>query len=334
MKGKFNDIWVRIIGIPLVGAGMPLVFCTGNCKELLLEWIIISFIITLFAWETCRALLLYISKKINWDNNPSLHIISVSGVLILLSGVIIFLLSFANHKFALGNNMKGPYITSVLLCLFITASHEIYFLFERWKKSIVLTANLEKENALARYETLKNQLSPHFLFNNLSILSSLSYPDPEPEKLKNFIDEFASVYRYILETTEEQLVQVNKELEFVQSYIYLLKIRHDNKIIVDINLDSKILCNYLPPLSLQILIENAVKHNSLSETNPLNISISNTNDTIIVVNNIQLRNCEYKSHKMGHKNLINRYLLISRESPGFYTKNDKYISEIPTFKPE
>ncbi|WP_281615502.1 histidine kinase [Flammeovirga sp. SubArs3] len=211
--------------------------------------------------------------------------------------------------------------------LFIVAIEFIEVLSERNELELNLE-KVEKAQLQTKYSALKNQLDNHFLFNNLSVLSSLIYEDIE--KSDRFIQEFAKVYRYVLTISEEMLVPVEQELDFIEAYLFLLEIRFEESFSVKNDLDTSVNDYLLPPLSLQVLIENAIKHNRISKRYPLHIHIFQEGDRIVVANNYQLRDTpDTTSTHTGQKNLVEKYKLLSDRSPNFFIQGDQYIAELP-----
>jgi hypothetical protein len=191
-----------------------------------------------------------------------------------------------------------------------------------------VTSRVAHEKSKAQFESLKNQINPHFLFNSLNVLSSLVHTDAQLSE--QFIDQLARSYRYLLEQKESDLVSLQKELDFIHSFTFLLKIRFEDKLRVEIHLPAEVLKATIPPLSLQLLIENAVKHNQLSNEHPLTIRISSTEDGMLEVrNNLQTRVQQLPSTGLGLENIRNRYNLLTSTKPSFNIENDEYIARIP-----
>ena len=163
----------------------------------------------------------------------------------------------------------------------------IAFFYILWNKSVKKELKLTEENLKYRYQNLKTQINPHFLFNSLNTLSEIVYEDVK--KADKYIQHLSGIYRYILENEEIDLVPLNKEIEFVKQYFNLQKVRDNNKISLDIDFKDADKFKVVP-VSLQILVENAIKHNSRSEKIPLKIRIERSNENIIVSNNIQKKN--------------------------------------------
>lgn len=190
---------------------------------------------------------------------------------------------------------------------------------------------IEKGVAQAQFESLKNQVNPHFLFNSLNVLSSLVHIDPDLSE--KFIDQLARSYRYLLEQKDKELVALKTEIEFVHSFSFLLKIRFEEKLKINIKLPAEAMNDLIAPLTLQLLIENAVKHNTISLEEPLIIDLFMDSDNYLVVkNNLQIRVQRMPSTGVGLKNIINRYKLLTSAAPEFQLLNDTYIARIPLIK--
>jgi LytS/YehU family sensor histidine kinase len=219
-----------------------------------------------------------------------------------------------------------------MISLIIAFIVEIVSLTESSAKLELLSERLEKENLNSQYDALKNQVNPHFLFNSLNVLSSLIYVDAK--KADKFIGEFSKVFRYVLELNKEPFVKVIDEIKFLDSYMFLQRIRFDDNISFNTKLDQEALNLLIPPLTLQLLIENAIKHNIISDTKKLNISIESDNLKLIVKNKFQPRQEDVKSTGVGLNNLKEKYNIISERVPEFYEENGFFIAEIPLIKSE
>jgi len=189
--------------------------------------------------------------------------------------------------------------------------------------------NLEKQQLLNEIALLKIQVNPHFLFNSLSILSSLVRVNPDLSE--QFIDQLSRSYRYILEQKEQSLVSLRTELEFIKSYSFLLKIRFENKFDLRFDLPDEVLDQYkIAPLTLQLLIENAVKHNRMSAKEPLIVEVfSENNQTLIVKNRLQLRTTPAASTGVGLQNIINRYALLTDRPVWAGEREDEFVVRVP-----
>ncbi len=192
----------------------------------------------------------------------------------------------------------------------------------------VQTERMEKETAQAQFMALRNQVNPHFLFNSLSILSSLVEVDPALSV--RFINQLSKAYRYILEQRDNERVSLRTELEFIQAYIFLLNIRFDDKLKVSIDVPETDASRYaIAPLTLQLLIENAVKHNQMSASQPLTVSIYRDNDYLLITNLIQLRPATDSSTGVGLQNIVNRYALLTDKPVWVGEQDGLFVVKIP-----
>ncbi len=187
---------------------------------------------------------------------------------------------------------------------------------------------LQKANLQSQFEVLKQQVNPHFLFNSLNVLVSLIKTNAD--LAESFTEKLSQVYRYVLENKEKDIISLGTELEFINAYVFLLKIRFTGKIILKIEIGNDKSEMMILPMALQILIENAIKHNIFSKSNPLRIEIEVDKDNFLVVkNNIQVREDHIRSTGIGLTNIKNRYKLISDKIPVFEKTKNKYIAKIP-----
>lgn len=200
---------------------------------------------------------------------------------------------------------------TLFFCQLIAGVYEALYYLEQWKKSVQATEALEKRNLQSQLESLKNQVTPHFLFNSLNSLSGLVEEDPK--RALRFIEELSSIYRYLLQSNEKQLITLSRELEFINAYFYLLKTRFEGGLFLSIEIAPGMNEYLLPPLTLQILVENAVKHNMISESMPLHIKIyTDEGGNLIVLNNLQKRKASIPSSKMGLVNISAKYQLLNQ----------------------
>ena len=187
---------------------------------------------------------------------------------------------------------------------------------------------LQKENLQSQFDVLKQQVNPHFLFNSLNVLTSLI--KIEPDLAEKFSEQLSKVYRYVLENKDNELVDLHTELIFLDAYIFLLNIRFVNKLIVNINIPESKRSQQIIPLALQLLIENAIKHNMMSKSNPLYINIFIDNAGFLnIVNNLQERPSQIISTGVGLKNIQNRYRLLNNTKPSFEKTETQFIAKVP-----
>ncbi|HET6557802.1 MAG TPA: PAS domain S-box protein [Prolixibacteraceae bacterium] len=187
---------------------------------------------------------------------------------------------------------------------------------------------LQKENLQSQFDVLKQQVNPHFLFNSLNVLTSLIRL--EPELAEKFTEHLAKVYRYVLENKDNELVNLSTELGFLNAYIFLINIRFMDKVQVNIRIEDNKMNYQIIPLAMQLLIENAIKHNAMSKRSPLVIDIFiDSANRLNVVNNLQEREAHMTSTGVGLKNIQNRYRLLNNTIPAFEKTNTHFIAKIP-----
>ncbi len=203
----------------------------------------------------------------------------------------------------------------------------LFFFYTQWTDALKREQKLTEEKLIFQYETLKSQVNPHFLFNSLNSLSSLVRKDPE--LAENYIQKLSTIYRYILENDNKELVPLSSEIEFVRNYFYLQKIRDEEKIELKIELTGNKNVEVLP-VSLQLLVENALKHNSATRKQPLEIIIHFEGlDKIVVRNNLQKKTQLNGSSKIGLKNLKERSRLILNRDIEIQETADEFVVKIP-----
>jgi LytS/YehU family sensor histidine kinase len=214
------------------------------------------------------------------------------------------------------------------ISILVSSIYEIIYLNKEKEYNLIKVERSEKLKIQAQLDALKSQIDPHFLFNSLNTLSYLISIDPGKAKLFN--DTLAKVYRYILINKEKDMVQLKEEIEFASHNYYLLRIRYPEGLKLQIDLHNIITENYLiPPLSLQTLIENAIKHNQFSEKDPLLIDVSVTGESVNVTNNKRLKKFQVVSSKIGLLNLNERYKLIVNKSITIEEGNERFSVFLP-----
>jgi len=205
-------------------------------------------------------------------------------------------------------------LSSVVLNLF-------YHSLQRQKQIQHKLDLLEKEVTVSKYKSLKNQISPHFLFNSLNTLTSLMYEDRD--LASDFVSRLASCYRYVLDNREEDLVSLEKELKFLDSFIFMMNIRHDGALHITTHISIHPENYVIPTLTLQMLVENALKHNYFSKEKPLELQIITINGQLLIQNTLRKRLPETDSTRLGIQNIKNRF--------SFYTNQEVSIEENDTY---
>ena len=208
--------------------------------------------------------------------------------------------------------------------------HEGVYTFERWAQTLSETEKLKKTNLQSQLEGLKQQVNPHFLFNSLNSLSSLI--DEDPNRAEAFIDELSSVYRYLLQSNMAELTTLATELEFIRSYFHLQQTRYGGGLSLVIHVDDNYLDDQLPPLTLQLLVENAIKHNIVGVDQPLRIEIrTDLTGRLVVTNNLQRKVTRVQSNGVGLANILTKYQLLSKLAVRVEEHSGQFIVTLPLF---
>lgn len=193
---------------------------------------------------------------------------------------------------------------------------------KKTSKKEVVEQKLIAKSANAQFESLKNQLDPHFLFNSLNVLSSLI--DENPRQAQKFTASMSKIYRYVLEQKDKELVTVEDEIEFAKTYCDLLKTRFEDSVDFMLDVKKEDFRRFVVPLSLQLLLENCIKHNFATSSKPLRIRIFSENDTLCIENNLQVREQMKESSGIGLSNIVQRYSLLTRRNV-FIEKSEDYF---------
>lgn len=189
------------------------------------------------------------------------------------------------------------------------------------KQDSIEKDQLKQESLENELMALKNQINPHFLFNSLNSLNSLVR---ENDAATKFINKLSFMYRYILQSGDRNLVLLKEEIKFLESYIYLINTRYRDRVVIDVQIDDKLLSKKIPPLGIQTLVENAVKHNEISQSHPLLVKVYNDNEFICVENKIRLRKTMAEGTGNGLSNLDKRYYLLKKEHISISDKNQNF----------
>jgi len=275
----------------------------------------------------------YLDDKLPWLEYGTVRLFSqlASG---LIYSLLVINISYISLKSLFTTD--PPSITQIIVMntygvLIILPVISIYFGFHflrSWRKSELETEKYQKESIKSQLEALKNHLDPHFLFNNLNILSSLI--DKDKDQSQAYLEKFAEIYRVILQSNVTEVIPLSKEIDFINAYIYLIKIRFEENIDISTDLDSSVKSKMLPPLTLQMLVENAIKHNIITESKPLKIEItSNRSQSLIVKNNLNPKPTAKNDSGSGLENIENRYAYFTNEKIKLKNDGNYFTVEVP-----
>jgi len=229
--------------------------------------------------------------------------------------------------------LKLAFTYGTRINLFLHILNAVLFYVGEFKNKQLEAEELKRINSQAQLQAIKNQVNPHFLFNNLNVLSTLVMQEsPDANK---FIEEFSKVYRHVLNASEHELITLQSELEFINPYIFLLQKRFPESIFISIDIPAQYLSYKIIPVAVQMLLENAIKHNIASRQKPLQISLSvNEKKRLTVMNNLQPRLVEESSTQIGLENISKRYELITGKTIEIEKTDDHFVVSLPLMQPD
>lgn len=275
-------------------------------------------------WEGNRFLETKVLNKIKFKSSDSLNKLFIFFLISLVNVVIVSIAGIVLASFSTGfdsgisiNQLNLSLAFGFRVNLFLHCINAIIFYVNRYKEAQVEAEKMKKISLESKYEALKNQINPHFLFNSLNVLSTLVYKNQD--LASEFIDKLSNVYRYLLNNQDKKLITLGEELEFIRSYTYLLKTRFQENLNFRMEISNESLSKQIPPASIQLLFENAIKHNIISKSNPLDIELStNGEDYIYISNSYQPKpKGSVESNGLGLNNIRDRYK--------FFTNNEVLI---------
>lgn len=321
-----------ITGIVLTFVMKVTVYSTPQSHPLLYDFLI-TILITTVVWEGNLRIDNWMNLHYPWVSKTKTRFLIQFLVSMFYSAIIIYaFMLFYNYwvcclSWQNKSLMKSSFGIGLVVSFIILTFEVSGQFFQGWKNSLLEVEKYKTENAQAQLQNLKDQVNPHFLFNNLSVLSSLVYQNQD--KAVDFINQLSKVYRYILDSKNNELVTLEDELTFLKSYMYLLKIRFDESLHFELNIDETLNRHYLPPMSLQMLVENAIKHNEVSAEFPLHVTITSSLNNMIVSNNLQKRKLSEESTKTGLKNIEARYKYFTDQPISIEESDHSFTVSIP-----
>jgi two-component system LytT family sensor kinase len=322
----------RIMGIPLVSLFITLTHQINDSRatpSFITCWGI-CFIFTLFLWEGNLVLFNWSRKLFPSIRQTRDRLIFQTFMEILFVVLFTYISVHTLPGMIDGLHMSYPrcLIDSLIPTTILTLIYESAYFFNLWKEHIIKTETLIHENTKSQLQALKSQLDPHFLFNSLNTLASLM--GEENKEAQTFLAELSDVYRYVLVNREKNVVTLTEEMDFLDSYIYLNKIRFRENLLVEKKISPETYQQRIAPLSLQLLMENAIKHNAATKERPLIITISDMEEGYIaVVNNVQEKKILEKSLKLGLQNIVNRYRILTKKKVFITNDASLFTVKIP-----
>ena len=329
-----NDKWARLLGAPLVAVLMQLVY-DGPASFVdgptFLSHLGISLLITVTLWEGIRGMLLLLRHLFpRYDQTGRRLLVQTLASVVYTFAATAFLNWGLRVTFGIELCAKGELLNGCLInlvpSLFVTSLYEGAYFFGEWKKNILRSEALARAAMQTELEALQRQLDPHFLFNSLNTLSALI--DDTNAEAQRFVEQLADVYRYVLLSRDKPTVTLTEELAFVEAYVALHKTRFRDDLLVEHRIAPGAGQGAVAPLSVQMLIENALKHNAISPQSPLRVLLQAEGGAagyVSVANNVQPKTGLATSTKVGLRNIIDRYRLLTPQpvevnhEAGFFT---------------
>lgn len=270
----------------------------------------------------------WVSTRISWTREPIKRFAVGMLVMIGYTMTLVYSLILA-FRWGVGLNMgdsAGMIYGSLIITFIIsTFMHGRGFLLN-WRQATIDAEKAKQESIKAQYESLKNQVNPHFLFNSLNALTNLVYQDQD--QAAKFIKQLSEVYRYVLDSKDKEVVTIEDELKFLKSYVYLQQIRFGEKLKVQLSVDH--VRGFVAPLALQMLVENAIKHNIISEEQPLQIRVYQSDTFVVVENTLQRKNLlPEESAGLGLENIRRRYEFLKDSKVEVLETRDLFTVKLP-----
>ena len=288
-----------------------------------------------FYWEFTRMIFIYLRNKFPDLKDTPKRLIAQVIVLLLFIVIAASLIALIQQFYPIGDKETffSEYLVtlqkSLLLLGIVTICYECAYFFGKWENSLYESERLKKESLISQFELLKNQVSPHFLFNSLNALITLVPEDPALAVI--FIQRLSSVYRHVLNYNEKNTISLTEELDILKDYIFLNQMRFGDNLKIDYELLVANEQTKVVPFTLQMLVENAIKHNIISKRKPLTITISQKKDHIVVLNNLQKRTSGVDSTQTGLQNIINRYQLLTNQMVEVIATPTTFSVSLPLF---
>jgi hypothetical protein len=337
-RSKSGKLLVYLLGSALLSIILILGFIRGALDNWpdFISGFCWAFSISITQWIGLDLIYQLIDRRISWIKTPVKKVFVQILTFLCYSAGAFIVVQFANYYIWMDvkpetswqwilKSLPATLLISFVISLIFTA---IGF-FHAWRRSFVQAEKLKVEMLAYKYESLRNQINPHFLFNSLNVLSDLVYDDQA--MAVKFIQQMSDLFRYVLDSRDKELVPLKDELEFIRSFIFLLKTRFEDKLKIEIDLAANP-DDYIVPMTLQLLIENAVKHNEVSEAFPLTIVVRKNGDTLEVENNLQLKKVNDESTKTGLKNITQQFAFFSEKPIKIITSDERYVVRVPILK--
>lgn len=332
MKTLTKNILLKLIGFPF----LTFLLYVFDCSDPIYYFyqLLSFFVLSIILWEGNRWITIILNKHVKWQENVTVRIIIQIVINLVFTTWATYFYSkwlyftIYNEVYPIEILFKQYLFITIIISLLYNAIYSSEYFFNKWKNTVIEAEELKRQNLIAEYESLKDLINPHFLFNSLNTLIGLINDDKKVAI--QYGEHFAKVYRYLLDNRDIQLLPLKEEINIIEKLTFLFQKRYGNSFKATINVKPELMALLIAPLTLQMLIENAIKHNIISKANPLNIEIFNEDDNYIVVkNNIQKKNKNKKTTKIGLETIKKRYQFITKSEVIIIEGQEEFIVKIP-----
>lgn len=334
----FKKIWQFVIFSLVFSLGLGLIFWPSLFDSL--PYFVIATVwgtaIIMSQWLGNVFIVYFLDKRISWVETPVKRaVIGIISLVVYSVTAFIFIqtLLYLIVEGSIPDNFGIQAIYSSQVAIIIAFSIAFVFtsigFLKSWQVSSLSAEKLKAEMMTYKYESLRNQLNPHFLFNSFNVLSDLVYKDQE--LAVKFISQMSDLYRYVIDSGDKEFISLSEELNFLESYIFLLKTRFEKNLDIRLKLEATD-DDLIVPMALQLLIENAVKHNEVSSAKPLIVEITRKDDYILVANNLQQKSVSNNSTKTGLRNITQRYAFLTNRKIDVKLTDSRFEVLVPILK--
>jgi two-component system, LytTR family, sensor kinase len=339
-NNKYRYIFILVLAVySFINSLFSEVYKYYNIRAPRYDILLVFVLMSLLIWEGNR----WIGYRIEKTARPG-HLVKSLGIFficgIIWSSLVSLIMVYWMGSIVLGMKWAELRVPAILIFtygsrinLFMHIVNAIFFYNRQYKTKELEAEELKRINTQAQLQAIKNQINPHFLFNNLNVLSSMVMQEnPEANR---FIEEFSKVYRHVLNNQQKELIPLQEEIESLKPYLFLLEKRFPESIFIEINIPEEYQAFLIIPVSVQMLIENAIKHNVASRARPLKLQIKAENHRFLSVsNNLQVKLGGEPSTRIGLKNISQRYDIITGKHIEIINTGKQFIVLIPLIIPE
>ncbi len=335
----FNDFWFVVIGIIILSFVTDFLFSNSSFTRLPFFEAVLNWSISLFFstcnWFVIRAIMIFLRKRFPALKDSAKRI-ALFFLAIVCTVMVVDIVGGLFLSQIFGGNYNPPGRSKIIVPIIVISTmtmaiYEAVYYYVKLKKSIREEEQAKQAIVQAQLDTLRNQAQPHFLFNSLNTLRDIIDQNSK-EDAKHFVDKLSGVYRFIIESGSVNLTTLREELKFAKAYMHIQSERFGDNMKVNWNIQDGLLDTMIAPMSLQLLLENAIKHNIISKAKPLIIDVETKEDYVLVSNKIQLKSTKIPSTKVGLKNIEKRYELLSDTSIEIKNDGDRFEVFLPLLK--